>query len=705
VTPLIGYTTAGQFWIIVRYYERGTLSTFLPTAPESIVTPLFLSELVWGIASGMAIVHGHKIIHRDLKAGNVWLDNSLRPRITDFWNSRPFVADRLMTKRIGTINVMAPEVMNGNVYDEAVDVFSFGTLVYFICEKRQSFEGLDDSQIVSAVTTDQRPEFSEKTPEKTRRMIEKCWARDPAVRPTFAGIADAIARGSVRFPGTRKRELTAAIRALTNTEQPVVLIPSEEDFPNLENPADPGFEEALDACVATVGPVSFERFFAVLSRHFDGQISPVIRRLIAAMRTMTLRGVEFVDAICRTEFYELPVLRDPQLADDLVPFVAQLMCDRPSQIRPFMKPFLKALIKSRTKALVKLLWRFVCHVNVLERPIHTLDIYLESAPDILRDDDTALDFLRILYHLSLNSQIFRENRFSIVRKLLSQFLLSTSGQILIETWRFIALLYDTEFVLPPEIVASHICNRQLVDLVVSVYLRMPRLPPHRLIIEAFLSHASQSPRVLNILFRLAAQQPEIGAVILSTPVWITQGLDSPLNALRLLMVLLCHPQLRQLAGATPGVAAIFTEVFALRTEEVIIYLTGVFRLIPCWPLLAALEQAGFVAAFIAFALEIGTPSALEALFLFVDAAGRVGFSPAFVDLCPRLWKMVESAGATACSAVQLLVLMSTHQACIPTLKNPVMVAYFTKIADCETYRELALVFLRNVGALQAAAAP
>jgi hypothetical protein len=699
VNPLVGFTIRGQLWIVVHYYERGTLTAFLSSTPDSVLTPLFLSRLVWAIATAMSDVHGHKIIHRDLKAANIWIDDELMPRLTDFWNSRPFIAHTPMTARIGTINIMAPEVMEGHVYDEAADVFSFGVLVYFICERTQPFGSFSDGQIEEAYTkTGERPEFTDRTPKAIRQVIARCWQKDPAARPSFFVIAASIARGRVRFPGASKHALIADIRALSESEQAPLSRGGSADaeLALLDNPDGPQFEEALENCADTLSPIRFESFFAVVVHHFDHPNYPLIRRLMDAMRRMTLRGPEFIDAVCRSEFYELPVLRDGALLDQIMPFIAQLVFKRPSQIRPFMKPIMKALVLSNTHPMVKLLWQFVGNFNEIERPLPVIDIYLESGLDILKDADATIDFLRILYHLIVKIRPFKEARFPVVCKLLCQYLTSASGDVLIQTWRTLVHVHDGEFALPAETVAAQIHQPQLVNLIISVYLRMPRFAPHRGVIEAWLSEASDCPRILNILLRLAAQQFEVGAIFLSNTRWISRGIGGPFDTLRLVFVLFRYPQLRQAIGTSADLPVLLVQVAALRTELAVVCVSRVFRLVPFVPLLLALDKVGFVEAFVALGFELDTRQSIDAIFFFIDAAGRIGFSLAYIDLCPRLWEIIANGQEGVASALQLMALMSKHPPCVPVLRNQIIIEYFKKVADLEAYRSLAHMFLRNV---------
>ncbi|XP_031128280.1 cysteine-rich receptor-like protein kinase 10 isoform X1 [Ipomoea triloba] len=145
---LLGYCQEGREMILVyEFVPNGGLDHIL-------FDPIKRGYLNWGrrykiiegISRGLVYLHEDsrlRIIHRDLKASNILLDEDLNPKIADFGMARLFTLDETQgsTSRIvGTYGYMAPEYAWQGLFSLRSDVYSFGVLVLEIISGQKNID-------------------------------------------------------------------------------------------------------------------------------------------------------------------------------------------------------------------------------------------------------------------------------------------------------------------------------------------------------------------------------------------------------------------------------------------------------------------------------------------------------------------------------------------------------------------------------------
>ncbi len=152
-----------------------------------------------------ALVHAHSagVIHRDLKPENVLVQEGDRPavKLADFGIARILASDERMTMTgalVGSPHHMAPEIVEGREADARSDLFSLGTILYWLATGNFPFAAPNPTAILRRVL---EADFEDpravdgRVPDALADLVVRCLSLDPERRPSSAAeVRDVLDR-------------------------------------------------------------------------------------------------------------------------------------------------------------------------------------------------------------------------------------------------------------------------------------------------------------------------------------------------------------------------------------------------------------------------------------------------------------------------------------------------------------------------------
>ena len=169
----------GDYWIVMEYVGGQNLERVLAENPRGLPMEQ-VQRWLHGAARGIAFLHDCGLVHRDVKPGNLFMDQGV-VKVGDVGLSKFITPSRRSahTESVGTVYYMAPEVARGR-YGREVDVYSLGAILYEMLTGQVPFDGESTAEILMkhlSAPPDLRP-----IPERLRPVLARALAKDPALR-------------------------------------------------------------------------------------------------------------------------------------------------------------------------------------------------------------------------------------------------------------------------------------------------------------------------------------------------------------------------------------------------------------------------------------------------------------------------------------------------------------------------------------------
>jgi len=146
-----------------------------------------ISVIIASSLKGLAYLHAQNKIHRDIKAGNILLNDEGEVKLADFGVSAQL--NNAISKRqtvIGTPYWMAPEVINENEkgYDAKCDIWSIGITAIEMAELKPPYHAIHPMRAIFVIPNRDPPKFSEpkKWSEEFNDFIKQCLIKNPDER-------------------------------------------------------------------------------------------------------------------------------------------------------------------------------------------------------------------------------------------------------------------------------------------------------------------------------------------------------------------------------------------------------------------------------------------------------------------------------------------------------------------------------------------
>jgi serine/threonine protein kinase/tetratricopeptide (TPR) repeat protein len=188
----INETADGQLYICMAYYQGTSLSQKIKQGPIPFdeAVKIFIK-----IARGLLRAHEEKIIHRDIKPGNILITDKGEVKIVDFGLAKlSGIELTRSTSSKGTAAYMCPEQIRGQSVDHRCDIWALGVVFYELLTGRLPFRGDYPEPVMFSIVNEEPIALSDylsDVPEPLQALMDKVLKKDPAER--YQNISELLA--------------------------------------------------------------------------------------------------------------------------------------------------------------------------------------------------------------------------------------------------------------------------------------------------------------------------------------------------------------------------------------------------------------------------------------------------------------------------------------------------------------------------------
>jgi serine/threonine protein kinase len=226
----------GLLYIAMRFVQGPDLKEILKRGNVGLGRTIFLVEQ---LASALDSAHTHSLVHRDVKPGNILLEESTdHVYLTDFGVAKQTTARGLTSTGhfLGTVDYAAPEQIEGGPVDARTDVYALGCVLYECLTGSPPFSQGTEHAVLHAHLVDPPPSLSRVRPDLPLAfdgVIATAMAKDPDERYGSCGELARAARNAAsgaarRVDGGPPPGPTIASPAASPTPPPAVPSPGPD---------------------------------------------------------------------------------------------------------------------------------------------------------------------------------------------------------------------------------------------------------------------------------------------------------------------------------------------------------------------------------------------------------------------------------------------------------------------------------------------
>ena len=191
---------SNYYYILMEYFDGINLKKYINILSKinRNINEIIIEKIIVDLCLGLKEIHDKKIIHRDLKPENILINGDYQIKICDFGNSKKldFINSYALAS-IGTYNYMAPEIIEGEIYDEKVDIWALRCIIYELLSLKMCFENKSPFELINSIINENHKVIN--TSSKWNYLIDLLLKKNADKRPNINNLYESFIKKNCKI--------------------------------------------------------------------------------------------------------------------------------------------------------------------------------------------------------------------------------------------------------------------------------------------------------------------------------------------------------------------------------------------------------------------------------------------------------------------------------------------------------------------------
>uniref|UniRef100_W5MWI5 non-specific serine/threonine protein kinase n=1 Tax=Lepisosteus oculatus TaxID=7918 RepID=W5MWI5_LEPOC len=190
VTFLTSFEERMKLYIVMEYCNGGDLMRRINMQRGKLFAEEQILEWFVQICLGLKHIHDRKVLHRDIKAQNIFLaNNGMKVKLGDFGIARMLNNTMELARTcVGTPYYLSPEICENRPYNNKTDIWSLGCVLYELCTLKHPFEGSNLRQLVVKICRGRCEPIATRYSYDLRLLVSQLFKVSPRDRPSVNSV-------------------------------------------------------------------------------------------------------------------------------------------------------------------------------------------------------------------------------------------------------------------------------------------------------------------------------------------------------------------------------------------------------------------------------------------------------------------------------------------------------------------------------------